>query len=88
MAHVAHIYRTKEQFLAALVDTPRAQRWGQRVWKQHIEKHGNVPMVQKCSVCSGQERKDDIKHGSFKPKRPSKRIRDEQDYQKGMSIDT
>ncbi len=43
----------------------------------HIEKHGNVPLILKCTVCSGKERALDIKHGAYTPKRPSKRLRDE-----------
>ncbi len=53
-------------------------RWASVRWKQHIEKHGNVPLIIQCGVCSGREVKDAIKHGAYKPDRKSKTIRDEE----------
>jgi len=73
MSHSAKTYNTYEEFRA----TCRTERYARRTWKLHIEKHGNVPLIRKCSICSGEERKMDIKHGSYRPKRPSKRLRDE-----------
>jgi hypothetical protein len=37
-----------------------------RLWKAHVEKHGNVPMIRKCHICSGKERRDDIKKKVWK----------------------
>lgn len=54
-----------------------AIRYAKRVWKQHIAKNGNVPMIIKCAVCSGKEFKSDIKHGRYQKRRPSKILRDE-----------
>jgi len=48
-----------------------------RLWKKHVEKHGNVPLVIKCRICSGAEFKDDLKAGRYKRKRPRKSVRDE-----------
>lgn len=76
--HHAHLYHNLAEWLAALCDTPKVQKWGRAQWKRHVEKHGNVPMIRKCSVCSGKGRKLDIKHGSFKPSRPTKGERDEE----------
>ena len=78
--HHAHVYNTLEEWLAALCDTPKVQKWGRARWKEHIDKHGNVPMIRKCSVCSGADQKLDIKHGKYKPSRPSK---SERDYRRG-----
>lgn len=57
---------------------PRYMRAAVRIWKRHVEKNGNVPLVQRCSVCSGEEHRLDIKHGRYKPARPSKVLRDEE----------
>ena len=82
--HHAHVYNNLEEWLAAVSLDPKSQRWGKRKWKRHVEKHGNVPLVLKCTVCSGKEHKLDIKHGAFNPTRPCK---DERDYQKGKVED-
>ena len=56
----------------------RQRRYWTRKWKLHIEKHGrNQPMLFKCSICSGEEQKWDIKHGKWKKSRPTKAERDE-----------
>lgn len=55
-----------------------AIRRAKQTWKRHVEKHGNVPMVIKCAVCSGKEFKEDVKHGRYKLSRPTKTERDEQ----------
>lgn len=75
--HPAHVYNSLEEWLARFTDTVSGRRRARRTWKLHIEKNGNVPLVTKCSICSGKELKNDIKHGSFNPARPSKRLRDE-----------
>lgn len=72
--HRAVVYRNKEEFVALW----KSRRYGLRLWKEHIEKHGNVPIIQQCAICSGRDRALDIKHGKFNPKRPSKRLRDEE----------
>jgi len=75
--HPAHVYTTREEWIARFVDSPVGRRRANRTWKQHIEKNGNVPLVTKCSVCSGAEFKQDIRHGSYNVARPSKVLRDE-----------
>lgn len=89
--HHAHTFRTWEQFfkhMCTLTDMGTGFQWQekpsakklrrlQKAWKAHIEKHGNVPMVRKCGVCSGAEHKEDVKHGRFKPGRKTKTERDE-----------
>lgn len=39
--------------------------WTRR-WKNHVKKHGHVPLVLKCKICSGKERREDIKKGIWK----------------------
>ena len=75
--HHAHVYRTLECWLDAHIDTPKARRYAQKVWKLHVEKHGNVPIIRKCTICSGKEQKLDIKHGCWNPARPPRTVRDE-----------
>jgi hypothetical protein len=41
-------------------------RYWVKVWKRHVEKHGNVPLVRQCSICSGKAYKRDIKKGVYK----------------------
>jgi hypothetical protein len=77
MSHPAHVYTTLEHLLRDCVG-PRETffpyqrsyeqvvRYWTRVWNQHIEKHGNVPLIRKCSLCSGAEHKHDIKVGKWK----------------------
>ena len=74
MSHSARVYHTYEEFAASCTN----ERHARKVWKLHVEKHGNVPLILKCPVCSGEEQKMDIKLGKYRPKRPSKRFRDEQ----------
>lgn len=73
MCHHARIFTTWEAFRSQWT----TERFARRMWNAHIEKHGNVPFILKCAVCSGKERALDIKHGAYTPKRPSKRLRDE-----------
>ena len=75
--HRAHVYNTLEEFLASLIDTPHAQKWGKRRWRIHLDKNGNVPLIRKCSICSGKEQKQNIKHGIWKEPRPNKAERSE-----------
>lgn len=77
MSHPAHIYRSLEEYTAIFIDTPAGRRRASREWKAHIEKHGNVPMILKCAVCSGREQKMDIKVGRYNVARPNKVLRDE-----------
>jgi hypothetical protein len=77
MSHPAEVFTTFKAFMATQINHARARQ----VWKRHLEKHGKAPMIVKCSVCSGQELKDDIKHGAWKESRPSRAERDElKDY--------
>jgi hypothetical protein len=75
--HHAHVYNSFEEFSATFPDNEKSQRNCHKIWKAHIEKHGNVPLVRKCSICSGKEQKDAIKCGAYKPSRPTKTERDE-----------
>ena len=86
MSHVASKYNSLPELLeeneCAYSDgeeetTKKRRRYWIKVWKRHIEKHGNVPLIQKCTICSGQEQKIDIKKGRWKPTRPTKNERDE-----------
>jgi len=89
--HCAKVYNTLLQLLEAMECAPgvkydnppigwdenKARRYWTKVWKRHIEKNGNVPLIMKCAICSGKEQKLDIKHGKWKPSRPTKAERDE-----------
>ena len=84
--HRAEVYTTLEQLLKETECLPKEnednaskkrRRYWTKKWKKHIEKHGNVPMIFKCSICSGKEQKNDIKHGTWKVDRPTKTERDE-----------
>jgi hypothetical protein len=85
--HHTHVFTTLEAFVSHYADPWReggdeemakeADKFARKIWKRHVQKHGNVPLIRKCAVCSGEERRLDIKHGAFNPKRPSKRLRDE-----------
>lgn len=66
MSHPAHVYNTLEQYLESRTQTPRSIRRAKRRWKLHVEKHGNVPMIEKCPMCSGLYFREDIKHGGWK----------------------
>lgn len=92
MSHHAHTIHSLDELIEyctqynsggeikAEPEGPRRDKFvrnARRRWKRHIEKNGNVPMVLKCAVCSGTEFKNDIKHGRFSPRRPSKRLREE-----------
>lgn len=70
--HPAHVFTTLEEFLKHCVGNKEDKhykkylRYWTIVWKKHIEKRGHVPYVEKCAVCSGAERKEDIKKGRWK----------------------
>lgn len=79
-SHHAHIYNTLEEYCASRVNTERCQRKARARWKAHIEKHGNVPLIEKCQVCSGREEKEIVerKYGTKREwYRSSKVERDE-----------
>lgn len=75
--HHAEVINSLEEYLTIWVQEERVLRKARARWKQHVEKHGNVPMIRKCAVCSGEERKLDRKRGVWKDRRPSKWERDE-----------
>jgi hypothetical protein len=74
--HHAEVYWTLDQYLERY-DTPRARRQAIARWNAHVARNGNVPIIHKCSICSGRELKLDRKHGVWKDKRPTKVERDE-----------
>lgn len=73
MSHPAHVYTTFEAYAATRTNLRKARR----TWNRHVAKHGNVPLVVKCAICSGAEFRGDVKRGRYRPARPSKRLRDE-----------
>ena len=91
--HTAHVFTTLQQLLEHMECTEwhenhpdeffkkewiqKNRKYWTKKWNQYIEKHGNVPFITQCAVCSGKEFKDDIKHGTWKVSRPSKVERDE-----------
>lgn len=72
-SHHAHVYRTLESFLKYCAGPNdgsesfkrRVRSWTAK-WNKYVEKHGNVPLIVKCNICSGKERKEEIKTGMFK----------------------
>ncbi len=85
-SHPAEIYNTLHELLVEMEcvekqgeenSAKKSRRYWTKVWKRHTEKHGNVPLIMKCAVCSGTEWKEDIKRGRYKPARKSKVERDE-----------
>ena len=84
--HCAKVYNTLHELLVEMECVEKqgesnldkkCRRYWTKVWKRHIEKNGNVPLIMKCAICSGKEQKLDIKHGKWKPSRPTKAERDE-----------
>lgn len=65
MSHRARVYHSLDELLEDCAIEGKEAFWI-RKWNQHVEKHGNVPMILKCVTCSGQEMKKDIKRGSWK----------------------
>jgi uncharacterized protein involved in tolerance to divalent cations len=71
MSHPAKVYTSLEQLIAETVVRTYdkyvvdAIRHARRRWKNHIEKNGEVPLIVKCSVCSGEEAKQDVKAGRY-----------------------
>lgn len=72
MSHPASVYNTLGQLLSDCcgeIGSPgyeKKVRFWTKIWKKHVDKHGNVPYIMKCAVCSGAEHKHDIKCGKFK----------------------
>lgn len=70
--HPAHIFNTIEELVAYWCGDLegeariKPERIARKIWKKHIEKHGNVPLIRKCTICSGAEHKMDIKLGKWK----------------------
>jgi hypothetical protein len=58
-------------------------RYWVRIWKIHYGKNGNTPLILKCGVCSGSERKWQIKTGKFKISK-----RHDKDYKLELSSKT
>lgn len=77
MSHRTRVHLNFDQYSSEWVNTTRAQRRAKILWKRHVEKHGNVPMICQCSICSGADRKWEVKHGLWKPSRQVKSVRDE-----------
>lgn len=71
--HMTRVYYSFEQFASNQVNPKKARK----AWKKHVEKHGDAPMIVKCSICSGEGQKKEIKLGMWKPKRPNKEERAE-----------
>lgn len=87
MSHPAKIYYSLDQLIEERSCNGirgDAKRRLTILWKQHVEKKGNVPLIIKCAICSGKERLRDIKHGTFKVStRVSQRQKEEfEDYAK------
>lgn len=72
--HRAVVYYGLEDLLAVYVGFEEHAR---KMWKRHREKHGEVPLISKCPICSGREYKKLIKTGKFNEHRPTKSERDE-----------
>lgn len=69
MSHPAKIYYSLDQLIEERSYNGirgDAKRRLIILWKKHVEKKGNVPLIIKCAICSGKERLRDIKHGNFK----------------------
>lgn len=75
-SHPATVFSTWERFSAAHLKTDKAQRLARRAWNAHVARNGNVPLVRRCVICSGDEHRRDVKHGRSKPARPCKAERD------------
>lgn len=78
--HRCSVYNNKESYVANFIGE-KAQRKATARWNAHVAKHGNVPMIERCSTCSGHDERKMIKLGKMREKRPSKTLRDEaRDY--------
>ena len=73
--HRAHVYHSLDEYLAGVA--PRFRRKATALWKRHFQRNGNTPLVVKCYICSGQERRAELKCGAYKPRRLSRSLRDE-----------
>ena len=80
-AHSCRVFTTKEEYVSNFLRTTQSRRKAIARWNAHIARNGNVPMLIKCSICSGKETRIALKKGIIREKRPSKRLRDElKDY--------
>ena len=66
MPHSAKIYWSLDQLLERSCNNANSIRFHVRLWKRHFKKRGNTPLIIKCAICSGKQRKNDIKHGIWK----------------------
>lgn len=71
MSHRARVYHNIES-LARITHARRARRR----WKLHLEKHGNVPLVDKCSICREHDAKSTPRRYLEGEERIPKRVRD------------
>lgn len=72
--HRCRVYNNRESYVANFIGD-KAQRRAMARWNAHIAKHGNVPLIEECSICSGREDRKMIKRGLMREKRPSRRLR-------------
>jgi hypothetical protein len=67
MSHPAHIYHSLDELLAEhnvfypYDKNSFGYRYWMRRWNKHIAKHGNVPLIVRCRICSGQELREEVK---------------------------
>ena len=74
--HAAHVYNSITELLDHAVGNKsdwssennynKSRRHWIRVWNRHRARNGNTPLVLKCAICSGKERKRDIASGRWK----------------------
>ena len=60
--HRAIVYNSFEEYAEDYEDKRKARIR----WNRHVKRNGNVPLVVKCSICSGKALQHDIKEGKFK----------------------
>ena len=89
MPHRAKLYYSLSQLLEYMTpkedSSKEAQKRKDRIvrfwtarWKRHFARNGNVPLIVKCSICSGKERLHEIKSGKWKiSTRGDKRYKEE-----------
>ena len=81
MSHPARVYHTCDQLLASVVGQgfnreEHMRRFWIRRWNAWKVRHPGLPFMIKCAVCSGNERKQDRKHGKWKDSKPRRTIDD------------
>lgn len=74
--HHAHVYHTLSDLLDRNLSPKadyenenqylKARKYWVRIWNSHRARNGNIPLVLKCSICSGKEHKKEIKEGRWK----------------------